>query len=475
MPRPGRQASTSTGRVGGGRRRTWAIAEGLDGFPTPRNLLVQYTPNAWGYKGLNLGFCRWLLARRRARGDEIRVIFHEVAYPWQLRDRPTRWLLAAGHRWMARTLLKAGTHVDVTTPAWERLLKAVAPGDRRPIGWRPVPSNIPVVGDAEAVDAVRRRFAPGGESVVGSFSSFSSLTGPLLAAVLPGLLRDRPDRVGLLIGQGGERMLTPGTSSGNLFATGPLTPAQVSAHLAACDLVIQPYPDGITTRRTMRDGLAGARRPARDQLRAPHRTVLGGNGCRGCGDPPGRSRALVETLLADGRQRERLGAAGRAVYESRFVLERTVEALLAAHSRRQRPGVLKFPRQGRRGVRSLHRATPACADPPQPKKPIRAGPCPKLPSNPGLNADLSLAMGPRPRPVGRASVSSANPSWGWVEWVILLQTFIPAPLLFISRVLGGPSPGADLRLPGGRGRPGDGDAEWQGHRGVDLSSRRGPG
>ena len=28
-----------------------------------------------------------------------------------------------------------------------------------------------------------------------------------------------------------------------------------------------------------------------------------------------------------------------------------------------------------------------------------------------------------------------------------------------SRVLGGPSPGADLRLPGGRGRPGDGDAE----------------
>jgi len=71
-------------------------------------------------------------------------MFHEVAYPWQLFDRPTRWLLAAGQRWMARTLLKAGTHVDVTTPAWERMLRAVAPGRLGAVGWRPVPSNIPV-------------------------------------------------------------------------------------------------------------------------------------------------------------------------------------------------------------------------------------------------------------------------------------------------------------------------------------------
>ena len=138
------------------------LGEALDAFPAPRRLLVQYTPNAWGYKGLNLGFCRWLLGRRRDQGDEIRVMFHEVAYSLQPGDRPTRLLLAAGHRWMARTLLKAGTHVDVTTPAWERRLRTCHPGDRLEIGWRPVPSNIPVVDDPVAVASVRRTVrAPG--------------------------------------------------------------------------------------------------------------------------------------------------------------------------------------------------------------------------------------------------------------------------------------------------------------------------
>ena len=35
------------------------LGAALDAFPSPRRLVVQYTPNAWGYRGLNLGFCRW--------------------------------------------------------------------------------------------------------------------------------------------------------------------------------------------------------------------------------------------------------------------------------------------------------------------------------------------------------------------------------------------------------------------------------
>src|SRR5690348_241044 len=37
------------------------LDEALDAFETPRRLLVQYAPGVWGYKGLNLGFCRWLV------------------------------------------------------------------------------------------------------------------------------------------------------------------------------------------------------------------------------------------------------------------------------------------------------------------------------------------------------------------------------------------------------------------------------
>ena len=49
------------------------LGAALDAFPAPRRLLVQYVPNAWGYKGLNLGFGRWLVgaapAGRRRPGD----------------------------------------------------------------------------------------------------------------------------------------------------------------------------------------------------------------------------------------------------------------------------------------------------------------------------------------------------------------------------------------------------------------------
>ena len=43
------------------------IGAALDEFSAPRALLVQYVPNAWGYKGLNFGFCRWLNDRRAGR------------------------------------------------------------------------------------------------------------------------------------------------------------------------------------------------------------------------------------------------------------------------------------------------------------------------------------------------------------------------------------------------------------------------
>lgn len=304
----------------------------LDAFPSPRRLLVQYTPNSWGRKGLNLGFCRWLVDRRRGRGDEIRVMFHEVAYSWRVGDRPTRLLLSAAHRWMARTLLRASTHVDVTTPAWERRLRSCSPKDRRVIGWRPVPSNIAVVDDAAAAAAARKAVAPRGQSVVASFSSFSELTGPLLSAALPGVLRDRPDRVGLLIGLGGDRLAARLVAAqpwldGRLVATGELTSAEVSAHLRAADLVLQLYPDGITTRRT--SAMAALAHGLPVVTNSGHLTepFWSRSEAVAMATGPDGVRAVIDRLLADPAERERLGSAARRLYERRFALERTVEAL----------------------------------------------------------------------------------------------------------------------------------------------------
>ena len=169
-------------------------------------------------------------------------MFHEVAYPWHLRDRPTRWLLAAGHRWMARTLLKAATHVDVTTPAWERLLRAVRAGrpprDRLAAGAEQHPGRR----RPGAVAAVRRRVAPAGRGGRRQLQLVLRTDRPAARRRrCRGLLTDRPDRVGLLIGQGGDRLAARLVAehpelAGRLSRTGPLTPAEVSAHLQACDL-----------------------------------------------------------------------------------------------------------------------------------------------------------------------------------------------------------------------------------------------
>ena len=89
------------GRAGGAR-----LDAGLDAFVPPRRILVQYAPQAFGMRGMNVAFCRRVLARARG-GDEVRVLFHEpfVPFGWPLR----RNLLALANRWMASLLLRAGT------------------------------------------------------------------------------------------------------------------------------------------------------------------------------------------------------------------------------------------------------------------------------------------------------------------------------------------------------------------------------
>jgi glycosyltransferase involved in cell wall biosynthesis len=59
----------------------------------------------------------------------------------------------------------------------------------------------------------------------------------------------------LLLGHGSERMRdamiehTP-ASTNRVHATGRLSADELSRHLVACDLMLQPYIDGVSTRRT---------------------------------------------------------------------------------------------------------------------------------------------------------------------------------------------------------------------------------
>jgi hypothetical protein len=326
---PGVTAHRLPGRFG-----TGALAQldaALGRAERPFRLLVQYVPHMYGCKAMNLPFCAWLLGRHRWRPW---VMFHEVAFPMR-RGQPLRHnVLGAVQRVMAGLVLRAAERVFVSTPAWEPLLRRLAPLRRAPT-WLPVPSGVALEADPAAVAVLRQRLlSDPGALVLGHFGTFGGAGAAAVAAVHPPLLGAGPGRVALLVGRGGQEfagqlLAAHPRLAGRVHAAGELTPEEAALHLRACDLLLQPYPDGVTGRRTtLMAGLAlglpvvTTHGPLTEPLWEHERlTAL---------VPAGDTAALAaaaERLVADRDARRRLGERGRAGYRRYFSLDRTVEVL----------------------------------------------------------------------------------------------------------------------------------------------------
>jgi len=305
---------------------------GLDRFPAPRAVVVQYVAQGFGFKAMNLPFAAWVASRRFRRRDDVRVMFHEVAVPW-VRRPLRRNLVAAVTRLMAAVLLRGCTRAYVSIPAWVPVLRRLG-GSRVPIAWTPIPATVPDDPDPAAVAARRAELAAGGPAV-GHFGTYGRPITALLGPALRALLGGRPDLRVLLLGSGGERWrgeLTAGRPDWErrVVAPGPLPAARVAECLRACDLAVQPYPDGASARRTtLMAALANG---------VPVVTTVGplsepvwadGAVAAAPADDPGRLAALVVELLDRPDRLAELGAAARRTYESQFAIERTVAVLLA--------------------------------------------------------------------------------------------------------------------------------------------------
>jgi glycosyltransferase involved in cell wall biosynthesis len=315
-----------------GPRSMAAMERGID-RRSKSQVLVQYVPHAFGWKAMNLPLCVWLASRQRER---LSVMFHEVAFPIARCQSMRHNFLGVVTRAMALILARSAQRLFVTTPAWEPLLRSMA-GTRRTIQWLPIFSNIPLVEDEAGANAIRRRIAPDGGKIAGHFGAYGSVyaagTEALLAA---GLAQDAALSV-LLIGNGGvefrDRMIDRHRSFANrVHATGVLTPADLSRSIAACDVMIQYYPDGVTTRRTscmatLEHGrpVVTTSGPLTEPLWKQSRAVA----IAPANDIPAVA-GLVQRLVDDGNERRRLGTAARELYDRRFDIRHTVAALRAS-------------------------------------------------------------------------------------------------------------------------------------------------
>ena len=306
-----REAGRWTGR---GLRR---LSARLDEHPSPRRLLVHYTPNAWGYRGMNLGLGRWL-RRRAARGDAVWSMVHEPFYEPAPGDGAARWLLAAAHRRMIRDVLAASTRVFAPTPT---LAPRLAPYTDKPVVWLPAFSNVPVAGPPRAGP-------PGGR--IGCFGTFAPPTCRALSALLPILLEGRPGRSALLIGRGGGPLAA--ALGGRVEATGGLPAGGLSAAIASCDLMVQPYGDGVCARRTTAmAGLAhGVALATNSGVNTEPLWAASGAVALAVGPDPRALAEAAEAALSDDDGRARLAAAGRDLYGRCFDLRRAVETLRGA-------------------------------------------------------------------------------------------------------------------------------------------------
>jgi glycosyltransferase involved in cell wall biosynthesis len=307
----------------------------LNRFSGPRTILIQYVPHAFGWKAMNLPFAVWAWRRAR-RGDDVRVMFHEVAYRWV--PGPLRYnVLAATQRLMAAVLIRACTRAYVSIPGWLPLLQWLG-AERLPLAWTPVPSSVPEEVCAAAV-ALRRAALTRGDPatrVVGHFGTYGPSITRTLAPALRDLLGQRPDVRVLLLGSGGDGWRSA-LAAGNagwvdrVDAPGALPAPAIAESLRACDLVLQPYPDGASGRRTTLMAALANGVPVVTTVGALSEPVWneGAVAVGPAGDSAHLTRHVLELLDSPDR-RAALGRAGRKLYEDRFALRHTIVALLEA-------------------------------------------------------------------------------------------------------------------------------------------------
>jgi glycosyltransferase involved in cell wall biosynthesis len=293
-------------------------------------VLVQYVPQSFGCKGMNLFFCLWLWMQ--GRRCNISIMFHEVATPWgkgfgsrQIGEN----VLAVLTRLMAFLVARSASRIYVSIPSWRRLLRTIA-GDRE-MEWLPIPSTIETSIDREQAAALKQQLRGPERTtyVVGHFGTFHGHVSRALEEIVPTLLRQRADVVILLVGRHSKEFAAALQSEHpadhiRVIAVGSLPPADAAQHLAACDLLFQPFIDGISSRRT--SAMAGL------ALGIPIVTTFGflsepvwkeSGAVRLAGSIDEMANA-VDALLNDSQKRTDLGIAGQELYRERFQVTHTV-------------------------------------------------------------------------------------------------------------------------------------------------------
>lgn len=308
----------------------------LDRFPSPRRILVQWVPHGYGYRSMNVAFCGWLRNRAVRKQDRVEIMLHEPFLPFSSKSI-RQSAVALVHRFMTVVLLQAAERVWMSIPGWENRWRPYALGRRIPFQWLPIPAGIPVRDDPAGVEAERHKRGRGTGFLIGHFGTYGPPVTQFLEPILFALASEPADQRVLLMGRGSEEfrramIQKDARMADRLEATGPLPPGELSLHIAACDVLIQPYPDGVSSRRTsFMAGLSHAKPvvTTSGELSEDCWAESGVIPIAPAGDVT-RFVQLVDALRDQPEERRRLGHTARIFYQERFDIEHIIATLRGA-------------------------------------------------------------------------------------------------------------------------------------------------
>jgi glycosyltransferase involved in cell wall biosynthesis len=310
----------------------------LRALPRDTRVLVQWVPTAFGWRMMNLPFALMLL---RLPGRRLDLYVHEVG--WEVgRETARRGFAGVMHRVMTWCAARSARRVYVTIPAWQErlsLLGARALPKDEEATWVPVSSNVPDHADEKRVAELRRALLARTKQqrvLVGHFGTYGRFHMSLMPHVVARILDEAGDRTFVLVGRGGEALRDYVAKerpelAARIVATGGLPPDDVSTYLAACDLLVQPYEDGASTRRGSlmagvalgRPTIANRGRTTEDLWSAERALHLTDS------HAPHSLAGGVTKLLADANLRALLAENARRLHAERFAMAHTVAALRA--------------------------------------------------------------------------------------------------------------------------------------------------
>jgi glycosyltransferase involved in cell wall biosynthesis len=269
---------------------------------------------------MNVPFVRWL----HSRPEELWVQFHEVALGWRAWRKPHLHLVHVVELWMAAALARRAERIFVSIEAWKRRLGKH--GGRAV--WLPIPSNVPVQVDAGALD--RASAVLGRGFWVAHFGTYAPLIRADLEPAIRAIAQYRDDVRFLLLGRGARSFSHALSLGQRVDAREDLPPSEISALLKASTVALQPFPDGISARRTSAMAplalgvpLVSNEGPLSDPVWREGAVALA---------PPGQPLELARlcsALIDDNRERIALGERGARLYRDRFSLEQTLETVLS--------------------------------------------------------------------------------------------------------------------------------------------------